>query len=249
MTHALADAVASVPLAALDDLARDLWRAHAAGQLGDDEASAIAEAIHTRQSARTAAREVRSGPVALGRLRSIFPPKPRPRAYDRTQSLIRSRTIAASGPMPPALAAKFTPKQQATLGVVADELARQGLCDLSIGEIAARAGVSHRTAQAALRLAEADGLLSITERPRKGDTHLPNVVRVLSREWAAWLARRRPRIGCKPSHPMDTSDSFLDSKEGKKRCFREGKGTHGGADGGGTVESISVRTKSLTSGL
>lgn len=126
--------------------------------------------------------------------------------------------------MPPAMAARFTPGQQAVLGIVADELATRARCDLTIAEIAARAGVSRRLAQGALRLAEGDGLISITMRPRKGQKSLPNLVRVLSRERAAWLAHRQP-TGCKPSHPTGTKDSNIEIRGEDKVGFREGNRT------------------------
>lgn len=212
MTCAIADAIASVPLAALDDLSREVWQAHAAGRLDDDQAQTLAEAIQARRAARTAARAGQGGPVQLGRVASIFPPKPRRQApRDRSQSIERRRTIAASGPLPPHLAARFTTGQQAALGIIADELAARGRCVLTIAEIAARAGISHRLAQTALRLAAADGLLVVTERPQPGRKHLPNLIRVLSREWAAWLAKRRPP-GCRPLQPTDTRGFPLEGK-------------------------------------
>jgi len=227
MTHALADVIASVPLAVLDDLGREVWRLHGSGQLDDEQAQALAEAIHDRRAARTTAKAEQSGPVALGRLRSIFPPKLRQRPRDRTQSVERRRTVAASSPLPPALAARYTTGQLATLGIVADELAACGRCMLSIAEIAARAGVSHRLAQSALRLAAGDGLLTIDERPQKGRKHLTNVVRVLSREWAAWLAKRRPP-GCKSPRPTGNK-GFFSSEKGlggiEAKSFRGGSWT------------------------
>ncbi len=203
MTCAIADAIASVPIAVLDDLSREVWQAHAAGRLDDDQAQALAEAIQARRTARAATRAGQGGPVQLGRVASIFPPKPRrQRPTDRTQSVERRRTIAASSPLPPHLAARFTTGQLAALGIIADELAARGRCVLSIAEIAARAGISHRLAQTALRLAAADGLLVVTERPQPGRKHQTNLVRCISREWGAWLAKRRS-IGCKSLHPTD----------------------------------------------
>jgi hypothetical protein len=50
------------------------------------------------------------------------------------------------------------------------------------------------TARDAIRLAAGDGLLVITERRRKGCPNPPNVVRIISREWLAWIANR-PKDG------------------------------------------------------
>lgn len=192
-------AIESALPAQLAGLATDIWRAHAAGHLDDDAAQGLAEMIRAKQ---LAGREV-AGPVQLGRLISIFPAKRRQASPDRAASIARRRTIAASGPLPPALAARFTTGQLAVLGVVGDELAARGECTLTVAEIAARAGVSHRLAQTAIRLAEGDGLVVILERRQKGDVNLPNVVRLLSREWKAWLARRGGR-GCRFSRPTDS---------------------------------------------
>lgn len=140
----------------------------------------------------------------------------------------RRRRLACSGPMPPALASRFTAGQLAVLRVVGDEMARNGACGLCIDAIAARAGVSRRLAQAAIRLAEGDGLLTIQERRHQGRKNDPNVVRIISREWVAWL-RRGGRsaapglwggIGCKNLHPTDKGDpqkQIVDT-EPKKGC-------------------------------
>ena len=123
----------------------------------------------------------------------------------------RRRRLAFSGVMPPALGSRFTTGQLAVLRIVGDEVARNGACGLCIDAIAARAGVCRRLAQAAIRLAESDGLLTIQERRHQGRKSAPNVVRIISREWLQWL-RRGGRsaapallggIGCKPIHPTD----------------------------------------------
>src|SRR5918912_1425820 len=99
------------------------------------------------------------------------------------------RRLAYRGPMRAALAAASTPAEVAVLRVVADEHRDRGSCDRSIDEIAARAGVCRRTVQNALRHAERLRLVSIQERRREGSRNLPNIVRVISREWLAWLER------------------------------------------------------------
>ncbi|MCJ2068537.1 hypothetical protein MKK75_06915 [Methylobacterium sp. J-030] len=62
----------------------------------------------------------------------------------------RRRRLACSGPMPPALASRFTTGQLAVLRIVGDEMARNGACGLCIDAIAARAGVCRRLAQGAM---------------------------------------------------------------------------------------------------
>jgi hypothetical protein len=110
--------------------------------------------------------------------------------------------------MPPALASRFTTGELAVLRIVADEVSEKGVCGLCIDAIAARAGVCRRMAQAAIRLAEGDGLLTIQERRHQGRRSDPNLIRIISREWQAWMRRARgmqPKGGgCKTLHPTDT---------------------------------------------
>lgn len=196
-------------LAQMDELSRQLWQAHASEAVTDDEAQALAEALHTR---RVGIRE-RIVPVGIpaGRV-SLFPPRRTPVSPDRLASRDRRRRLAASGPMPPQLAARFTTGQLAVLRIVADEVAEKGVCGLCIYAIAARAGVCRRLAQAAIRLAEGDGLLVIQERRHQGRKNDPNLIRIISREWQAWVRRgrrmaalERPgHTGCKDQHPTDT---------------------------------------------
>ena len=66
----------------------------------------------------------------------------------------------------------------------------------------------------AIREAARLGLLTVEERRREGRRNLPNVVRIVSKEWTNWLARggrsSRPKaaasIGCKKMHPTDSQD-------------------------------------------
>ncbi|WP_018264119.1 hypothetical protein [Methylobacterium sp. WSM2598] len=186
-----------------DQELRDVARLYAEGRITEAEYEQADAAIRARMP-----REGRRGNVVpLGRVRSLFPPKRRCRSPDRLASLERRRTIAASGPMPPGLACRYTTGQLAVLGIVGDEIAVSGACVLTIGEIAARAGVSHRLAQDAIRLAELDGLVRIEERPRRGDRNLPNRLTVLSREWSAWLRRRGRGGGCRNARPSDRGSS------------------------------------------
>jgi hypothetical protein len=78
----------------------------------------------------------------------------------------------------------------AVLRIVADEVPGAGVCDGSLAEIAARAGVCRTLAHSSVRLAARLGLVSIEERRRPGrQRNLTNIVRVTSREWGTWLAK------------------------------------------------------------
>ncbi|MCJ2120051.1 hypothetical protein MKK65_26350 [Methylobacterium sp. J-001] len=214
-------------LAQLDDLSRKVWQAHAAETVTDAEAQGLAEALHAHRAAIREA--VAPVGIPLGRV-TLFPAKRLQRAPERSVAIERRRRLACSGPMPPALGSRFTTGQLAVLRIVGDEVARNGACGLCIDAIAARAGVCRRLAQAAIRLAEGDGLLTIQERRHQGRKSDPNVIRIISREWLQWL-RRGGRsaapalwgsIGCKPIHPTDRGDpqkQIVDT-ESKKGCRR-----------------------------
>ena len=198
-------------LAQMDALSRQVWQAHASAAVTDDEAQGLAETLHARRNAIREA--VEPVGIPLGRV-TLFPAKRIQRAPERSVAIERRRRLACSGPMPPALASRFTTGQLAVLRIVGDEMARGGACGLCIDAIAARAGVCRRLAQAAIRLAEGDGLLTIQERRHQGRKNESNVVRIISREWLQWL-RRGGRsaapallgsIGCKSMRPTDTGD-------------------------------------------
>src|SRR4051812_34321129 len=103
--------------------------------------------------------------------------------------MARRRRWAASGALPPVLACRFTLAETAVLSVVAAEH-RSGDCRLTIGEIADVAGVSPSTVKNALRAARALNLLSVEERRLTAFRNAPNVVRITSPEWRAWLRLR-----------------------------------------------------------
>src|SRR4051812_27826350 len=146
---------------------------------------------------------------------SIFPPRRVQRAPQRPVAIARRRHLAASGPMPPALACKFTVSELAVLRIIGDEVRQHGHCARCVDEIAARAGVCRRMVQNALREAARLGLMTIEDRRGKGRRTLPNVTRIVSKEWTVWLAgggrssppaaepRADPPIGCKKLRPTD----------------------------------------------
>jgi hypothetical protein len=195
-------------LTRLDHLSHAIWQGLASGAVGDDDAQAMAERLHARRSVLRGDLK----PVGLPPGRpSLFPPRRLQRAPQRPVAIARRRHLAASGPMPPALACKFTVGELAVLRIVGDEVRQHGHCVRCVDEIAARAGVCRRMVQAALREAARLGLLTIEERRREGRRNLPNVVRIVSKEWTTWLARggrstprsAEPLIGCKKMRPTD----------------------------------------------
>src|SRR3954454_21833299 len=172
-------------LTRLDHLSRSIWQGLAAGAVADDDAQALAERLH-------ACRNVLRGeikPVGIPPDRpSLFPPRRLQRAPKRSVAIARRRHLAASGPMPPALACKFTVSELAVLRIIGDEVRQHGHCDRCVDELAARAGVCRSMAKNAIRTAARLGLLTVKERRREGRRNLPNVVQIVSKEWSSWLA-------------------------------------------------------------
>lgn len=191
-----------------------LWRAYGEGNVTEAEAEALSGLIEARQVSASRRGE-NAGTVGI--LRSPIPgisnPKnpglpsdcrrsPRTGVGSRpvsSASLQRRRRWAASGRLPPALAARFTLAEQAALSLVAAETARRGDCRLAIEHMAALAGVSRSTVKSALREARKLGLLTVEERKVRSWRNDTNVVRIVSPEWQAWLrlTRQEDRT-CKP---------------------------------------------------
>lgn len=184
-------AIGKLPtLASVDDLTRAMWGAVAAGEIGEADAETLSDALGRRRTAiraKVALREAVDRKAAQGP--SLWQ---HAQSRDRARSLERRRRLAATGPLPPALASHFTISELAVLRIVGDACRREGACDATLGEIAARAGVGRTTAQGALRLAARLGLVRITERRRPFQRSLSNVVTVTSPEWGTWL-RHGPR--------------------------------------------------------
>ena len=184
-------------LTRLDHLSRAIWQGHSAGAVDDDAAQALAEALHERR--KVVRGDVKPVGIPPGR-NSIFPPKRPQRAPIRPVAIARRRHLAASGPMPPMLACKFTVAELAVLRIVGDEVRQPGRCDRTIDEIAARAGTCRSMVKNAIRQAARLGLLTVEERRREGRRNLPNVIRVVSREWLIWLQKA---IGVRKITPTD----------------------------------------------
>ncbi len=165
-------ALMASPRMKLPDIRSAMYKAFTAGQITEAEAEDLDGLINAR-----AALPAPEKPVQR-RVGS------RPRS---PASMERRRSWAAAGRLPPVLAAQFTLAEQAVLAVVAGEVKKHGACALTIGHIAALAGVSETTVRNALRQAQALSLVTIEERRRTAWMNYPNKVSIVSKEWAAWL--------------------------------------------------------------
>src|SRR3954467_8845049 len=189
-------AVEASPRYELAKVSSLLWRAYAAGQVSEAQASELSDLIEARRALPAAPKPIQR------RLGS------RPRS---PASMERRRRWAASGARPPALAARFTLAETAVLAVLAAEVLKHSRCTLAIEHVAALAGVSETTVRNALRAARGLGLLTLEERRLTAWRNAPNVVRIVSREWLAWLRLRAPKEralggGCKLVHPTPTQE-------------------------------------------
>ena len=190
-----------------------LWRAYGDGKVSEVEAEALSVLIEARTTVTVSSSQpfvehasnptgtslaVISG-IPSGRENSRRTSKgSRPRTDASTE---RRRRWAASGRLPPALAACFTLAEQAVLALVAAETARRGDCRLAVGHLAAIVGVAETTVRNAIREARALGLLTVEERRLTGFRNDTNVVRIVSPEWTAWL--RLGRKGPAPRYHHD----------------------------------------------
>ena len=180
-----------------------LWRAYGEGTVTEAEAEVLSGLIEARTDASAARR---FSPVEP----TVFNPSNRPSTQERAvaprravgarprtdTSLERRRRWAASGRLPPGLAARFTLAEQAVLALVAAEVVRRKDCRLAVGHLAAIVGVAETTVRNAVREAVKLGLITVEERRLTGFRNDTNIVRIVSPEWQAWLRlARKPSAG------------------------------------------------------
>jgi hypothetical protein len=194
----------AAPRAALPAITAALWRAYGEGNISEAEAESLSALIETRRTSTD-----HRIPGSAGHARG---PQTKPRAgvgsRPRTNaSLERRRRWAASGWLPPSLAARFTLAELAVLSLVAAETQKRGGCRLPIGHLAAVAGVSKSTVRNAVREAQKLGLLTVEERRLAAWRNDSNIIRIISPEWTAWLRLARQRGGYKFVNPTPTQIS------------------------------------------
>jgi hypothetical protein len=128
---------------------------------------------------------------------SRFLPRQRKKVFsdkERTQRRDRKRKLGGSSALPDTMRHYYSEGERAVLCVVSFEVKRHGICDLSIDEIADRAGVRRTTVQNAMHEARRLCHFHITERPRRGEKSLTNLITIISAEWRAWI-KRAPSSG------------------------------------------------------
>src|SRR4051794_6840408 len=178
----LRQAVEAAPRERLPELSAALWKAFAAGVVTEADAEALSLAIEARKA--TGAAEKPAGGVQRGR--GTFPARKPQRPPVRSVAVERRRHLAASGPMPPALASHFTVGELAVLRIVGDEVRARKVCGLHIDAIAARAGVCRTKAKEAIRQAKRLGMIEVQERRRQGACALTHLITPVARGGSAW---------------------------------------------------------------
>ncbi|MCJ2016417.1 GntR family transcriptional regulator [Methylobacterium sp. E-065] len=249
--------VEAAPRAAVPAVTAALWRAYGAGQVTEAEAevlSGLIEARHAKGDTMSCLRSPDPGTsnadipgISLdraGRPRRAVGSRPRTDA-----SMERRRRWAASGRLPPGLAARFTLAEQAVLALVAAETVRRKDCRLAVGHLAAIVGVAETTVRNAIREAVKLGLVTVEERRVTGFRNDTNIVRIVSAEWTAWLRLTRkgsPQIsghpaqaqggGCKS--PKGTPTEVLDLE--KSRPAEPKTGCRGAAGDPGRSDPVRI---------
>ncbi|MGF6326381.1 MULTISPECIES: GntR family transcriptional regulator [Methylobacterium] len=222
-----------------------LWRAYGEGHVTETEAEALSGLIEARTDAPASRRLSLPAPTASNPGDSA-PAQDRAGSTKRTvgsrprtdASLERRRRWAASGRLPPGLAARFTLAEQAVLALVAAETVRRKDCRLAVGQLAATVGVAETTVRNAIREAVKLGLVTVEERRVTGFRNDTNIVRIVAPEWMAWLrlARkgavlntyRSPQQGRGCKSPQGTPTEVLtlseSGKTGPSKCCRKAAG-------------------------
>ncbi|MBN6824115.1 MAG: helix-turn-helix domain-containing protein [Methylorubrum extorquens] len=261
----------AAPRAGLPAVTAALWKAYGDGQITEAEAEALSGLIEGRRQ-KVGKSDVLRSPVP-GRspdpagstnteksgIASDRQGGPRRSVGSRPRtdaSMERRRRWAASGRLPPAIAARFTLAEQGVLALVAAEVARRKDCRLAVGNLAAIVGVAETTVRNAIREAVKLGLVTVEERRITGFRNDTNIVRIVSAEWMAWLRlTRKPARdqgnpdtpasqggGCKS--PKGTPTEVLDL--GKTRPAEPQKGCREAAVDFGRSDPVRIRASGRT---
>jgi hypothetical protein len=190
--------------AELDDLVKLVWRGNLDGAIDDVDAMRLVQYVEQRRPLHRHPHRQWTFPgipipapnlrrVTSTRQRSRFPRRREQRSPDKRASYERRHRLAYSGGLPRHLAPGLTVADMAVMRIVADEYVRSAGCELSLAEIAARAGGCRKTAKRALLKARTQRLISIEERPVLGQRNKPNLIRIISFEWLKWLRRSKEK--------------------------------------------------------
>ena len=193
----LETSIAKASGANLDEIAKQIWKALAAGLVSDNTAELLSKAVENRRTALKDKRAASQVKPLQGASRAIKSP-------DKAASLERRRKQAASGVLSPDIAKHFTTAEQAALSVIAHSAKRSGggSCDWFMDKIAAIAGVCRTSVRNAIRKAKELGLITVQERRVRWFRNLSNVISIVSSDWCKWLNLKGG--GCKKVQRTNT---------------------------------------------
>ncbi|GEC35513.1 hypothetical protein N181_28060 [Sinorhizobium fredii USDA 205] len=174
----------------IDACAKAAWVLNGEGLIGDDEMEYLAAIIeHQRKAIRTnmpsqgtTANRDRTPRARHHHRRAAIP------AEKRSASWTRRRALAKECVIPSSIAALFTVSKLAVLSVIARAMLEKGSSNMSLPEIAARAGVGCTTARYAIRDAMRLGLITVTENRVNSTWNRPNTIRIICGRWLKWIA-------------------------------------------------------------
>lgn len=194
----------------LHDLSRRVNIAWSRGEVSDDVAQVVLEAIHDRRKRQANASSKRLSPIAS--LLKVEGGAAEPLPTDSIHLRMR-RYVSKVASIPGRIASLFTQGQQAALGVIAFQVRKFGACQLAVGVIARKARTSERTVQYALKIASAYGVINIRRRRRA--THF---ITITLEAWRDWWRTSRSNLD-KPFNQKD----FLDPPKGAKNGGSEAR--------------------------
>lgn len=181
----------------VDECAKAAWVLNGEGLIADAEMEYLAPVIeHQRKSI--------SARICVGRkTRYARHDRPAIPLQTRASAWLRRRALAKDCIIPTCLARTFTVSKLAVLSVIVRAVMDRGQSNMSLPEIAARAGVGCTTARYAIRDAARMGLISVSENRINGFWNRPNTLRIVCPRWLRWLKARSAHRGQKTTSPSD----------------------------------------------
>lgn len=181
--------LAARTLQQIDDCAKSAWILNGEGLVDDREMAYLTPVIEHQRKAIRAQPWFQDHPIGHLRPTRTKPVHRRPSipADRRAASWVRRRSLAKNCIIPTCIAGRLTISKLAVLSVIARAVMDRGKSNMSLPEIAARAGVGCTTARYAIRDALRIGLISVSENRINGTWNRPNTIRIVCGRWLRWL--------------------------------------------------------------
>jgi hypothetical protein len=180
----------------IEDCAKAAWVLNGEGLIDDAGMAYLVPVIEHQREVTGAAQSSKSRSAArwAPHSRPAIPPA------TRKASWLRRRSLAKDCVIPTFLAKLFTVSKLAVLAVIAGAVIDDGCSNMSLPEIAARAGVGCTTARYAIREASRMGLISVQENRCNTNWNRPNTIRIIAKRWLDWLNGHRKARARKTSN-------------------------------------------------